>query len=62
MIDLSLSLFPWALFRTTKAAVKMHTLLDMRRTILYREMVRFTPDGASCGTSKPEVSRGETRR
>lgn len=29
-IDLSLSLFPWAPFRTTKAAVKMHTLLDLR--------------------------------
>ena len=26
-IDLCLSLFPWAEFRTTKAAVKMHTLL-----------------------------------
>ncbi|MFZ2412133.1 MAG: DUF4372 domain-containing protein, partial [Candidatus Methanoperedens sp.] len=26
-IDLCLSLFPWALFRTTKSAVKMHTLL-----------------------------------
>lgn len=29
-IDLSLSLFPWAPFRTTKAAVKMRTLLDPR--------------------------------
>jgi hypothetical protein len=27
-IDLSLSLFPWAPFRSTKAAVKRHTLLD----------------------------------
>ena len=32
-IDLCLSLFPWALFRTTKAAVKMHTLLDLRGNI-----------------------------
>jgi len=32
-IDLSLSLFPWAPFRTTKAAVKLHTLLDLRRNI-----------------------------
>ncbi|MGH8208951.1 MAG: IS4 family transposase, partial [Steroidobacteraceae bacterium] len=32
-IDLSLSLFPWAPFRTTKAAVKMHTLLDLRGNI-----------------------------
>jgi hypothetical protein len=29
-IDLCLSLFPWAGFRTTKAAVKLHTLLDVR--------------------------------
>jgi IS4 transposase len=29
-IDLCLSLFPWALFRTTKSAVKMHTLLALR--------------------------------
>jgi Transposase DDE domain len=28
-----LSLFPWAPFRTTKAAVKMHTLLDLRGNI-----------------------------
>jgi len=32
-IDLSLSLFAWAPFRTTKAAVKMHTLLDLRGNI-----------------------------
>ena len=32
-IDLCLSLFPWALFRTTKSAVKMHTLLDLRSNI-----------------------------
>lgn len=32
-IDLCLSLFPWADFRSTKAAVKMHTLLDMRGQI-----------------------------
>ena len=29
-IDLCLELFPWASFRRTKAAVKMHTLLDLR--------------------------------
>ena len=28
-IDLCLSLFPWAKFRQHKAAVKMHTLLDL---------------------------------
>ena len=32
-IDLCLSLFPWATFRKTKAAVKMHTLLDLRGSI-----------------------------
>jgi IS4 transposase len=32
-IDLCLSVFPWARFRTTKAAVKMHTLLDLRGPI-----------------------------
>lgn len=32
-IDLCLSLFDWALFRSTKAAVKMHTLLDLRGAI-----------------------------
>ena len=29
-IDLSLSLFPWAPFRSTKSAVKVHTLLDLK--------------------------------
>ena len=32
-IDLCLSLFPWAPFRRSKAAVKMHTLLDLRGNI-----------------------------
>jgi len=32
-IDLCLSLFPWAEFRSTKAAVKLHTLLDLRGAI-----------------------------
>ena len=32
-IDLCLSVFPWAPFRATKAAVKMHTLLDLRGAI-----------------------------
>ena len=29
-IDLSLSLFPWARFRDQKAAIKLHSLLDLR--------------------------------
>jgi hypothetical protein len=32
-IDLCLSLFPWAQFRRHKAAVKLHTLLDLRGSI-----------------------------
>jgi len=32
-IDLCLSLFPWAPFMSTKAAVKLHTLLDLRGNI-----------------------------
>lgn len=32
-IDLCLSVFPWAHFRKAKAAVKMHTLLDLRGNI-----------------------------
>jgi transposase len=31
--DLCLSVFPWAPFRSTKAAVKLHTLLDLRASI-----------------------------
>lgn len=32
-IDLCLELFPWASFRRTKAAVKLHTLLDLKGSI-----------------------------
>jgi len=32
-IDLCLSVFPWATFRQTKAAIKLHTLLDLRGNI-----------------------------
>jgi hypothetical protein len=32
-IDLCLSVFPWAHFRSTKAAVKLHTLLDLHGSI-----------------------------
>ena len=32
-IDLCLSMFPWATFRQTKAAIKVHTLLDLRGSI-----------------------------
>ena len=33
VIDLCLGLFPWAHFRSTKAAIKLHTLLDLRGSI-----------------------------
>jgi hypothetical protein len=32
-IDLCLNLFPWARFQTTKGAIKLHTLLDLRGPI-----------------------------
>jgi hypothetical protein len=33
IIDLCLSLFPWAIFRKRKGAIKLHTLLDLRGSI-----------------------------
>ena len=33
LIDLCLSLFPWAKFRKHKGAIKLHTLLDLRESI-----------------------------
>ena len=47
-IDLCLSLFPWAPFRRAKAAVKMHTLLDLRRAA---SPASSTFPTASCTTS-----------
>jgi len=32
-VELCLSLFPWAKFRTTKSAVKLHTLIDVRGSV-----------------------------
>jgi hypothetical protein len=40
-IDLCLSLFDWAPFRSTKAAVKLHTLLDLRGAIPAFEHLEF---------------------
>lgn len=40
-IDLCLSVFPWARFRQTKAAIKMHTLLDLRGSI--PTFIQITP-------------------
>ena len=41
IIDLSLSLFPWAKFRTTKSGIKVHTLLDLRGPI--PSFIEITP-------------------
>lgn len=38
-IDLCLALFPWAKFRKTKGAVKLHTLLDLRGNLPTRIIV-----------------------
>jgi len=40
-IDLCLSLFPWARFRRTKGAIKLHTLMDVRGNI--PSFVEVTP-------------------
>ena len=51
-IDLCLSVFPWALFRSTKSAVKLHTLLDLRGNI---PLLSISPM-ASCTTSTSSIS------
>ena len=40
-IDLCLSLFPWATFRRTKSAVKMHTLLNLKDMALRDQAARI---------------------
>lgn len=40
-VDLCLSLFPWAKFRSTKAGIKLHTLLDLRGN--FPTLVIITP-------------------
>ena len=51
-IDLCLSLFPWAPFRNTKAAIKLHTLLDLRGNI----PAFISSRTASCTTSTCSTS------
>ena len=46
-IDLCLSVFPWAPFRSTKAAIKLHTLLDLRGNIPTSAMASFTTSMSS---------------
>ena len=52
-IDLCLSVFPWAPFRSTKAAVKLHTLLDLRGNIPTPSSISAT---ASCTRSTSSIS------
>ena len=61
-IALCLSVFPWAHFRTTKAAVKMHTLLDLRGNIPSfshisdGKLQTFMPSICSCRKPEPSTS------
>ena len=61
-IALCLSVFPWAHFRTTKAAVKMHTLLDLRGNIPSfihisdASCTTFMPSICSCRKPEPSTS------
>lgn len=52
-IDLCLSLFPWAYFRKTKSAVKMHLTLDLQGEIPTR-------DGTSQNMLRVLISAGKT--
>jgi hypothetical protein len=52
-IDLCLSLFPWAKFRQHKAAVKMHTLLDLRGSI--PRFIRITDGKVHDGNVLDEI-------
>ena len=58
-IALCLSVFPWAHFRTTKAAVKMHTLLDLRGNI--PSFIHIS-DGKLHGRSCPRYALAGSRR
>ncbi len=57
IIDLCLSLFPWAEFRKTKAAVKLHTLIDLRGSI--PTFVAVTPGKVSDVTMLDEMPVSE---
>jgi hypothetical protein len=57
VIDLCLSLFPWAEFRKTKAAVKLHTLIDLRGSI--PTFVAVTPGKVSDVTMLDEMPVSE---
>ena len=50
-IDLCLSVYPWAPFRRAKAAIKLHTLLDLRGSI--PSFIRIT-DGKTHEVNVPD--------
>jgi hypothetical protein len=57
-IDLCLSVFPWAPFRSSKAAVKLHTLLDLRGNI---PSFIFISDGKACPREGGDARREHPR-
>ena len=61
-IALCLSVFPWAHFRTTKAAVKMHTLLDLRGNIEFYPHLGWQAARRSCPRYALAGSRSHLRR
>lgn len=44
-IDLCMNLFPWAHFRSTKSAVKLHTLLDRNSKLFFLFAIRLSDWG-----------------
>ena len=66
-IDLCLSVFPWAPFRSTKAAVKLHTLLGLRGSIpsfIFISDGKACPregGGSSCSSNGSNSTRGSRR-
>ena len=50
-IDLCLSLFDWAPFHSTKAAIKLHTLLDLRGLAI-RNQEEYSIQTSSCKSSR----------
>ena len=58
-IDLCLSLFDWAPFRSTKAAINLHTLLDLRGNI---PTFIHISDGKLHDVNMPDILPIEHRR
>lgn len=56
-IDLCLSLFPWAHFRTEKGAIKLHTLFDVRNQI--PELILMTDGKAADITMARKIDLGK---